>query len=53
MKEKSASVQMYMTPSEKRSIRIAAAKQNTTMAEYCRDVVISHLVEEGELQDDG
>jgi len=53
MPERSESVQMYMTVDEKRSLRIAAAKENTTMAEYCRDVVITHLKETGEMQNDG
>jgi len=52
MAEKTESVQMYMTAEEKRSLRITAAKKDTTMAEYCRDVVISHLKEKGEIESD-
>lgn len=43
---------MYMTEEQKRALRIAAAKQDTTMAEYSLDAVISQLEQQGELPDD-
>jgi len=52
MTQRTESVQMYMTEEQKRALRIAAAKRDTTMAEYCLDAVISQLEQQGELPDD-
>jgi hypothetical protein len=43
---------MYMTEKEKKAIRVAAAKRDTTMAEYCRDAVIVQLKQDRELPND-
>lgn len=46
MEEKTESVQLYVEPSTKQALRIAAAKNEVSMAEYARDALIGELNKE-------
>jgi uncharacterized protein (DUF1778 family) len=48
MPKRTESVQVYMTEEEKRALRVAAAKRDSNMAQYCRNAVFSQLEADGE-----